>query len=1064
MTAFKASTQVQGEKITYWRSIENRRRTEEYLSMIQDEFAPDISDITAVDRRSMLKVMGASLALAGIGVGCRRPIEKILPYVKEPENFTPGVPKYFATAQLTPFGAQGILVESHEGRPTKIEGNPSHPESMGKASPINQAAVLELYDPDRSAFCTRLEEAGRMPEEWTAWDVFIAELAAKLKAKAGKGLALLLDSDASPTFLRIKSELKKVYPDAKFYVHEPMRQTNVEKAAALVFGEGSRVCYAVERAHILACLFVDPFSFGPEHLKHVRGYAKNRTVLKPSDTKKMNRVYAIEADYSLAGVNSDHRQRMPVGLAKTFVEALAYELLAHHSIDVDPSLPGALSLATLVARPPSTKGIDRKFLSVLAKDLAKNRGKALIMGGNHLPKEVLALIHVLNLALLGHNQVFDVVHINDPMVLEHLHEPGIESLAADLAAQKVDTLICLNTNPVYNAPRNLNFSELIDKAKTSIHVGLYQDETAVRCTWHVPQTHFLEAFGDARSYDGTISIIQPLIEPLHNARSSLRILCELGGFEQKALRDLVFETHKNRFGVLEQAYAFDQAIHDGIIANSAWPKAQISAHSAQVYQSLAKISSRAPNKENFEIIFNFDRKILDGRYANHSWLQEMPDPVTKINWDNALLMSPTAAREYGIKSGVQKNSYIADLVKISVGEHSLEMPVFVMPGLSDYSLVTTMGYGCTHAGVVGNNVGFDVFNLVPNYENLVVAGVKLERTGRVRKISSTQEQFAMNGDTVQETSILSMQSRDPARRTSVEDYVKEPLAAKNQGMLESLLVKEKGKRQKVPLQITTPWDYSKGNQWGMVIDLAKCVGCNACMIACQSENNIPVVGREQVIRGRMMQWIRVDRYFVGDVKSPKAITQPVPCMHCENAPCEPVCPVAATSHDKEGLNVMTYNRCVGTRYCANNCPYKVRRFNYFDYTHTGNLYVESEQKVRQKTLKLQRNPDVTVRYRGVMEKCTYCTQRIQEAKIAAKRVGKDQNNLADGAVTPACAQTCPADAIVFGNINDESSRVSVLKNVDRNYTMLDILNSRPRTSYLSLLRNPHPELVETNAG
>lgn len=1058
MTAYKASTDVHGEKITYWRSIDNRRRTEEYMAMVHDEFAPDMTDITAMDRRSMLKVMGASLALAGVGVGCRRPIEKILPYVKDPQNFTPGIPKYFATAQPTPYGAQGILVESHEGRPTKIEGNPSHPESLGKTSAINQAAALEIYDPDRSRFCVQNKAGARLPVEWTEWDVFAADLANQLKQSSGAKLAILTDRDLSPTRLRLKSEIKQVYPQAKFYVHEPMRQSNVESASAMAFGEGTRVRYDFGRAHVIACLFVDPFSFGPEHLNHVRGYAKNRSVHDASQAKNMSRFYAIEADYSLAGINADHRRRMPVGLAKNFVHALAYELHATHGLDIDLSLANAKTLSTFVQKPPSFKGLDRKFLDVLAKDLAKNKGKALIMGGNHLPPEVLALIHVLNISLQGLNQVFEVVRINDPRALEHLKEPGVEVLATDLAASKIDTLVCVGVNPVYNAPRRLNFGGLLEKAKTSIHIGLYADETAQLCTWHVPETHFLEAFGDTRSYDGTISIIQPLIEPLHDARSSLNLLSALAGFAPESLRSMVAKTYA------QSVQAFDQALHDGLIAGSAWPKIlKPELNSQVIYQNVTKLNSRAPNKENFELVFNFDRKILDGRYANHGWLQEMPDPVTKINWDNALLMSPTAAREYGIKSGVQKNSYVADLVKISIGERSLELPVFVMPGLNDYSLVTTLGYGRTHAGVVGNNIGFDVLDLLPSYDAMVQSGVKLERTLRTRNISSTQEQFAMNGDTIQEVDVLSMQGRDPARFTTVAEYVKDPDGVQNQGLPASLLVHEKGKTKKVPLQITSPWDYSKGNQWGMVIDLAKCVGCNACMIACQSENNIPVVGREQVIRGRMMQWIRVDRYFIGDVKAPRAATQPVPCMHCENAPCEPVCPVAATSHDKEGLNAMTYNRCVGTRYCANNCPYKVRRFNYFDYTHTGNLYVAPEQVARQKTLKLQRNPDVTVRYRGVMEKCTYCTQRIQEAKMIAIRKDQDQNNLPDGAVTPACAQSCPAEAIVFGNINDPDSRVSGLKKVDRNYTMLDVLNSRPRTSYLSLLRNPHPELVETNA-
>lgn len=1061
MTSSKESTSVQGEKITYWRSIDNRRRTEEYMASIYDEFAPDMTDITAMDRRSMLKVMGASIALSGLGVACRRPVEKILPYVKTPEDFKPGIPKYFATAQPTPFGVNGILVESHEGRPTKVEGNPSHPDSLGKSSIINQAAALEIYDPDRARFCTKKQPGGRIPVEWTEWDVFVAELANDLKPKGGLGLAVLTDCDISPTALRLKREFKRVYPQAKFYTHEPMRRVNTEKAAALTFGAHTRVRYKLENVAVLACLFNDPFAFGPEQLSHARGFAKNRSVYSPEQAKKMNRLYAIEADFSLAGINADHRQRMPVALAGPFVAALAYELIANHNLDVDMSLPGAQSLSALVAKPPSTKGIDRKFLGVLAKDLAANKGRALVMGGDHLAPEVLGLIHLINIALSGLNSVFEVVQINDHAAISHLQEPGIEVLAADLSAGKIENFLCIGTNPVYTAPRHLNFASLIEKAKNSIYLGLYQDETAEHCTWSLPKTHFLEAFGDGRAFDGTISVIQPLIMPLHHARSSLEILSSLASFEPVSTRLMVEETFRERQGSLFSAKSFDKVVHDGVVAESAWPKVlRPNVQAASIYQGFAKLKAQVPSQDSFELILGFDRKILDGRYANHGWLQELADPVTKLTWGNALLMSPVAARAHGIKSGVQKNSYVADLVKVSVGEHSMELPVFVMPGLSDYSLVSTLGYGRTRAGVVGNGIGFDTLGLVPNYQELVQAGVKIERTHKTHNLASTQEQFAMDGDVVQEVDTLTLQNRDPARFTDVNNYVNAPTAAQNRGLPESLLVKEPGRAKKVPLQMTNAWDYSKGNQWGMVIDLAKCTGCNACIVACQSENNIPVVGREQVIRGRMMQWIRVDRYFVGDVKSPRAITQPVPCMHCENAPCEPVCPVAATSHDKEGLNVMTYNRCVGTRYCANNCPYKVRRFNYFDFTHTGNLYVPPEQVARQKTLKMQRNPDVTVRYRGVMEKCTYCTQRIQEAKLAAVREGKDQNDLPEGAVVTACAQSCPSEAIVFGNINDESSQVSTLKKVDRNYTMLDVLNVRPRTSYLSMLRNPHPELVE----
>lgn len=1055
----KHPVRVNGEKLTYWRSIENRRRTEEYLASIENEFARDMTEISSMDRRSMLKVMGATMALSGLGVSCRRPEEKILPYVKQPEDIVPGIPNFFATAQPTPFGANGIVVESHEGRPTKVEGNPTHPESLGKASLINQASVLEIYDPDRSRFVVRNEAGQQVPKEWADWDSFLAQHFFELRKTYGRGLAILTNADLSPTFLRLKAAINSALPQAKFFVHEPMRQKNVEEAALLTFGKNTRVRYHFDQAKVITTFFCDPFSFGPEHLRHLRGFAKNRDVLSPEQAKNMNRLYAIEADFGLGGTNADHRLRLSIGQAATFMRALAYELHANFNLDLDPSIPGAKSLSALVQKPPALNGIDRRFLTVMAKDLAMHKGQALIVGGDQLPKEVLSLIHVLNVLLRGFDKTFEVIAIDDALASAHLAEPGIKELVDELNAHRVQSLVILGGNPAYDAPRHLKFGALIKNAKVSIHHGQNIDETGSLCTWHVPQTHFLEHFADTRAFDGHISIIQPLIKPLHGARSTLQMMAEMAGLAEKNPLALVKETFHGRLGGPDVDKRFNRALHDGVVLGSAWKKHSTPfINGAEIFAGFDSLKPRSPNKDNLELIVNFDRRVLDGRYANHSWLQELPDPVTKLNWGNALLMSPTAAREYRIKSGVKKNAYVADMVKVTAGSASLTLPVFVVPGLADYSVVTWLGYGRWKAGEVGNKVGFDVYDLV-NDSSLVQHGVKIERTGASIKLSSTQEQFAMNGDTVQETDILSLRSRDPARLTKVADYVKNPSSAKNVGMPDNLLVKEPGREEKMPLQITDAWDYSKGNQWGMVIDLAKCTGCNACVVACQSENNIPVVGKEQVIRGRMMHWLRIDRYFVGDVKSPQAISQPVPCQHCENAPCEPVCPVAATAHDKEGLNAMAYNRCVGTRYCANNCPYKVRRFNYFDFSHSGNIHVDEAIVKRQKTIKLQRNPDVTVRYRGVMEKCTFCTQRIQEAKMDARRQGKDQNNLEDGTVTPACAQTCPSEAIVFGNINDESSRVSKLKLVDRNYTMLDVLNARPRTSYLSMLRNPHPDLV-----
>jgi molybdopterin-containing oxidoreductase family iron-sulfur binding subunit len=648
------------------------------------------------------------------------------------------------------------------------------------------------------------------------------------------------------------------------------------------------------------------------------------------------------------------------------------------------------------------------------------------------------------------------VQINDQLEKDHLDEPGLKELTMNLGKNKVKTLFMLGVNPAQTAPGSIDFAAAIKRAKVSIHAGLFNDESGKLSDWHLPLTHFLEHFSDTKSYDGTVSVIQPLIKPLHGARSALELLAQVGDYKTTKPYDMLGETWSSN-----SLLSLRKIIHDGVFKKSQYKSVAIPNIDAQkTYIEFNRVIVRTPKKDSLELTVKYCYKLGDGRFANNSWLQELPDPVTKMNWDNSLLMSPKAAKEHGIKSGLQKNAYVADIVKVSTKAHQIELPVFVLPGLADYCIVATMGYGRSAAGQVGNGIGVDVNKLRYSPGGYVTPGVKIERLNKTVKLSTTQEQFAMNGDTVQEQTTLSMQNRKPARDEDVATYQKSPTYAKDGGIPKNLLVKEPGGNKKVPLQMTKAWDYSKGNQWGMSIDLTKCIGCNACVTACQSENNIPVVGKEQVMRGRMMHWIRIDRYFIGDVSSPKSISQPVLCQHCENAPCEPVCPVAATSHDTEGLNVMTYNRCIGTRYCANNCPYKVRRFNYFDFTHSGNLYVDPKTKERQKTLKLQRNPDVTVRYRGVMEKCTFCTQRIQEAKMDARRKGNDPNNLPDGAVTPACAQTCPTEAIVFGNINDKNSKVAGKKRIDRDYSMLDILNTRPRITYLAKLRNPHPELVK----
>lgn len=989
-------------EMKYWRSIENRERTENYVKSISDEFREGDSEISGVDRRNMLKLMGASLAFAGVGIACRRPSEKILPYTKAPEEIVPGIPNYFATARPSALGATGLVVESHEGRPTKVEGNAEHPVNRGTASIHDQASVLELYDPDRS----RMVMKDQAPATWSEWETFSQAHFTEYANTRGEGLAFLLNGEDSPTATRLQKEILAKYSKAQFFAYDPLALTNTNAGAELAFGVGNRVLPNFENAKVILTLQADPFMWGAGALANARGFAVNRRVYNAADASKMNRLYSVEATFSVTGTNADHRLRLAASDSLDFLRLLASELgLAAFS---------------------SSKNIDAKFVKALAKDLAQNASRSLIVVGETQDASVHALAHVINHALKGLNQTYRVIKANNI----DASSSSIAKLVKKLNEGEIRTLVCLDVNPVYASAGAIGFSKALAKANTIIHLGLYQDETAQLAHWHLPMSHFLESWGDTRAYDGTTSVIQPLIAPLHGGRSTIEILAQVLNIGVKKGHDLVKQT----WAMDDKAWR--KVVHDGVFSNSAF------ASSSSVPKMPSFKSEKTSSADNIELVFQYDYKVLDGRLANLGWLQELPDAITKSTWDNVLLVSPALAKQMGIKSRVADRTYRADVLSVKVAGNKIELPAFIVPGIADYSVIAFLGYGRKNAGTVGNDVGVDVYPILPVDDSKYVSGVKLARTGESVKIATTQEQFAMNGDAIQDIKTLSLQKRDPARENTVSGYQKDP------GYIKKPSTE----------QMTDAWQYT-GNKWGMVIDLTSCIGCNACVTACQSENNIPVVGKTQVMRSRSMHWIRVDRYFTGDVESPQSISQPVPCMHCENAPCEPVCPVAATVHDKEGLNTMAYNRCVGTRYCGNNCPYKVRRFNYLDFSHSGDMYVDPLDRERNILLQMQKNPDVTIRYRGVMEKCTYCTQRIQEAKMDARRKGEDVNAIKDGAVTPACAQTCPTQAITFGNLNDEDSRVSKLKLTDRHYDLLGELNTRPRTSYLAKLRNPNPELV-----
>ncbi len=983
----------------YWRSIQYREWTEEYKALNKSEFKDGDSEFTSLQRRDMLKLMGASFALAGLGVGCRRPVDKIMPYSKAPEGTIPGIPKYFATTRPSIWGAHGLVVETHEGRPTKIEGNELHPASLGSAGIHEQASVLELYDPDRSKSPMKPFGDGYAPATWDEWDSFASDHFSDLADAKGDGLAFLMNGEESPTVERLKKQVLVKYPKAVFYTHNPLRQINTELGSAKAFGEGSRVVYKLDKARVILTVQADPLLQGAQALLNARGFGKGRKIYKASEASGMNRLYSVEANMSVTGSNADHRLPLSVFETTGFLKALAREIM-----------PDAYA---------QTSFKDMRFVKALAKDLKKAGSAAVIVPGEVLSPECHALVHRLNAALGGRGQVFDVLSGPTSSYAD------VDALTGALNAGRVKTLVMTEVNPVYSTPASLKFADALSKASMVIHAGLYQDESMQESHWHVPTSHFLESWGDARAFDGTASLIQPMIDPLHGTRSVVELLAQIAGESSKKGLDLVKASWSG--------FDFEQALHDGVIKNTAY-----AASGKPVAQLAAPAETSA---KGLEVIFTHDYKVLDGRFANLSWMQELPDPITKMTWGNAVLVSQALAQELGIQSRVKDRNYHADVMSMTLSGKTVKAPAFIVPGLADKSVILPLGYGRLNSGVIGNAVGVNAFELIPGVSTWAATGLEMTRSGETEKLATTQEQFAMNGDAIQEVTVLSLQNRDPAKLRTAEEFGKG------------------AKIDKIELpQMTDPWKYT-GNKWGMVIDLTSCIGCNACVTACQSENNIPVVGKDQVMRSRAMHWIRVDRYFTGDVKNPMSIAQPVPCMHCENAPCEPVCPVAATVHDTEGLNTMIYNRCVGTRYCGNNCPYKVRRFNYLDYTNSGNIYINPLDKERNVLLQMQKNPDVTIRYRGVMEKCTYCTQRIQEAKISAKREQKDSNHLPDGAVTPACAQTCPTQAITFGNLNDDSSRVSQLKNTDRNYDLLQELNTRPRTSYLAKLRNPNLELV-----
>jgi molybdopterin-containing oxidoreductase family iron-sulfur binding subunit len=986
---------MSAEGKTHWRSLEQRVGDPRAREFLEREFPEAASEPPeGITRRTMLTLLGASLSMAGL-TACRRPVEKIVPYVSAPEEIIPGIPQRFATTLSVGHGAHGLVVESHEGRPTKIEGNELHPSSRGATSAAIQASILGLYDPDRSKSVLYEGERKTWPDFVSAW----GEIGLPYLDDGGVGMAVLTEPHSSPTLAQLADGLSWEYPEAAWATWEPISDENVYAGVQRATGSDLQPVYRFERASVILSLDADFLLTESESVRHARGFADGRRVASTADP--MNRLYVVESGLSLTGGNADHRLRLQSGQVAVFLARLAARL--GRDLDVGPLDAGAI---------PSLEGPDvDRWIDVLARDLLAARGRGLIVAGRRQPPAVHAAALALNAALGNVGRTL-LLHERRDAAPSRLSD--LERLAGEMHDGRVSLLIVLGGNPAYNAPADLDFAGALEKVARVIHFAPYLDETSRYATWHVPQAHPLESWGDARSVEGVPSVVQPLIAPLYDGRSPVEMLGLISTGEALSAHELVRETWRSILGEADFEQRWTRVLHDGLLSDAAPAPVEPVVQPDPVAELVRGVAGASPaTASDLEVVFAASPAVFDGRFANNGWLQELPDPVTKLTWDNAALMSPATAEALGLRNG--------DVAKLTRDGRELEIATWIVPGQADHSVTLYLGYGRRAAGRIGDGCGFDTYALRTAAAPDIGRGMQVARTGRVYQLVQTQDHGSMEGRPIVREADLAHFRQHP---TFAREMVEHP-------------------------PLVSLWEdhpYDEGYQWGMAIDLNTCIGCNACVTACQSENNIPIVGKEQVHEGREMHWIRVDRYFTGEVPDPQTVFQPVPCMHCENAPCEQVCPVAATMHDREGLNTMVYNRCIGTRYCSNNCPYKVRRFNFYNFT-----------KDTPEVQKMAHNPDVTVRSRGVMEKCSYCLQRINAARIDAKLAGRE---IRDGDVRTACEQACPTRAITFGNVRDPESRVSKTKAQQRDYVMIAELNNRPRTSYLAKLRNPHPDLSE----
>jgi molybdopterin-containing oxidoreductase family iron-sulfur binding subunit len=982
----------------YWRSLEELAGGPEFDNFLENEFRHELPAPSELNRRDLLRLMGASLALAGLSACTKQPAELIVPYVRAPEQIIPGKPLFFATAMPICGLGVGVLAESHMGRPTKIEGNPQHPASLGATDAVTQASVLTLYDPDRSQVAVR---QGRI----SSWVTFSGEMARERTAQAlrrGAGLRLLTEPVSSPSLTRlIQQDLARDFPEAKWIQYDAGASQAGNAGAALAFGRPVNTIYRFDAANVVLSIGADFMGTGPAALRYSRDFMKNRRLREGQKT--MNRLYVVEPCPTVTGSVADHRFPMRASELESFARSIYGELSGG---------PGAGGWASAIAR-----------------DLKAQNGAAVVIAGDDAPPAVHALAHAINGAIGAAGKTLSYTEPLEANPTDQM--AALRELVGEMNAGKIDLLLILGGNPVYDAPADLEFAKALQKVRMRAHLSLYEDETSELCHWHIPQAHYLESWGDIRAYDGTVTIQQPLIAPLYGGRTTSEVVAVMAGRPNLSPHEIVrnYWTAErgaapavtgaaqqqqrgpsSTAGVSDFETWWQTALHDGVVPNTALPTVTVSAKPPSATQ---------PAGGGIELVFRPDPTIGDGRWANNGWLQELPKPVSKLTWDNAAFLSPATAQRNDVVDG--------DVIEVRHNGRSVRAPVYISPGNANDSVTLFLGYGRTRAGKLGNGLGYNAYRIRTASAPLFVTGAEIRKTGETVRLANTQDHHA-----VATNAGAGREYRDLMRVTTLSEYGTNPHFA--QGAVHA---------PDKELTIYPEWNY-RGYAWGMAIDQNACIGCSACVVACNAENNIPVVGKDQVLRGREMHWLRIDRYYRGDEENPEIHHQPMLCQHCETAPCEPVCPVAATAHSSEGLNQMIYNRCVGTRYCSNNCPYKVRRFNFYNYNDWNTPSLHG-----------LRNPDVTVRSRGVMEKCTFCVQRIQAAKIDSE---KEDRRVRDGEIITACQAACPTDAIVFGDINDKNSVVAKLKAQPLNYALLADLNTRPRTTYLGKVRNPNPEI------